>query len=160
MYWINVDFQKMLLDISPTFFRDENMKMFMDSMAIPLQNLADKTLYQMQHDSRVIYLEKVLNEYFEVPGYNFMNHVATRTIFIEDADGLEHNWMFNSNEFAEDLIIYNSDESDTQWLDVSPGNYYHFIVNIPTSLAFDELKTRALIDYYKLAGKKYIIQTY
>jgi hypothetical protein len=36
--------------------------------------------------------------------------------------------------------------------------YNDFVVYVPTTLTFDEIKLRALIDYYKLAGKKYTIE--
>lgn len=35
-----------------------------------------------------------------------------------------------------------------------------FVVNIPTSLVFDELRLRALVDYYRLASRLYIIVLY
>jgi hypothetical protein len=37
---------------------------------------------------------------------------------------------------------------------------YDFIVMVPISVTFDINEMKALINYYKLAGKRYIIQTY
>ena len=111
----------------------------------------------MQHNSSVIYLEKVLNEHFEVDGYDVLDHVGTRTIYISDAPAKERDYIWQKEEPE---TMWLDVVGEDEWIDVSPEVYYHFIVNIPTAISFDELQLRALIDYYKLAGKKYIIKTY
>lgn len=37
---------------------------------------------------------------------------------------------------------------------------YNFIVKVPSALVYNEISMRAIIDYYRLAGKKYKIETY
>lgn len=37
---------------------------------------------------------------------------------------------------------------------------FNFIVKVPASLTFDSTSMRAIIDYYRLAGKRYKIETY
>jgi hypothetical protein len=163
MNWIEIDFNKTFSELSPTFFRGENFESFSKSFGSPLQTLADSTLYFMQHDSRVIYLEKVLNELLEVPGYDSMNHLATRKVFISDAPAKERDYLFLNDEpevmwlYAEGEVIV---EDDQEYLDVTPNIYYHFIINIESTITFDEATLRPKIDEYKLAGKQYIITTY
>ena len=153
MYWISTNFKQQFLDLSPTFFRGERFEAFLGAFAKPLQTLADKTLYQMQHDSRVIYLEKVLNEYFEVPTYNASSHIATRQIYIEDAPQVPKTYIYQPEELQP---IYLGEI----FLDKDNEITADFIINIPVAISFDEPRLRALIDFYKLSGKKHIIQTY
>lgn len=37
---------------------------------------------------------------------------------------------------------------------------YNFIVKVPSALVYNDISMRAIIDYYKLAGKKYKIEKY
>lgn len=163
MNWIEIDFSKTFLELSPTFFRGENFESFNKAYAKGLQSLSDSTLYFMQHDSRVIYLEKALNEFLEVPGYDPMNHLLTRKVYITDAPAKERDYLFLNNE-PEVIWLYAEGETipeeDQEYLDVTPNIYYHFIINISNAITFDEATLRPKIDEYKLAGKQYIITTY
>lgn len=153
MNWISIDFHQTFTDLSPTFFRGVNFEAFSKAFAKPLQSLSEKTLYQMQHDSRVIYLEKLLNEYFEISTYNPSSHLATRQIYIEDAPQVPKTYIYQPEELQPLYLgqVYLDRENEIS---------ADFIVKIPLSISFDEPRLRALIDFYKLSGKKYIIQTY
>ena len=154
MFWISTDFKQQLLDLSPTFFRGERFEAFLGSFAKPLQTLADTTLYQMQHDSRVIYLEKLLNEYLEVSTYNPNSHIATRQVYIEDAPQAPKNYIYQPEESSPVYL-------GTVYLDREvEQDQYQFIIKIPASISFNEARLRALVDFYKLSGKRYLIETY
>ncbi|MBS1535303.1 MAG: hypothetical protein JST78_09515 [Bacteroidetes bacterium] len=151
MIWHQVDFNKLVSDVS--FFRKTIQLKLLRSLVKPLTTLSNTTLYQMQHDSRVIYLEKVLNEYLEVEDYNPINHLATRRVIIEDG-------TFNGP-----LYIYQTSENKpvylgTKYLDRDTGNTYQFVIKIPSDISFDEARLRAVVDFYKLAGKQYSIEIY
>lgn len=152
MIWRLVKFDRLNKLLLPTFFRKVRILSFLNAIAKAFQALADKILYEMQHDSRVIYLEKMLNEYFEVSEYNPMSHIATRQIYIVDAPQLAKAYVYQP---AENSPLY----LGTAYLDRNTIGY-QFIVKIPVAITFDELKVRAKIDFYKLAGKQYIIETY
>ena len=153
MLWISTDFKQQLLDLSPTFFRGERFEAFLGSFAKPLQTLADTTLYQMQHDSTVIYLEKVLNEYLQIATYNASSHIATRQVYIIDRPQAPKTYIYRTEE---NQPVY----LGTIYLDRDNPITADFIIKIPISVSFDELKLRAIVNFYKLAGKKYIIETY
>lgn len=154
MNWLSIDFKETILQLSHTSFRSERFEAFASAFSKPLQTLANKTLYEMQHDSRVINLEKMLNEHFQVPTYNPNSHISTRRIYIVDSAQIAQNYIYQPEE---NQPIY----LGTVYLDGdSASNNYDFIVKIPIDIEFNELRTRALIDFYKLAGKKYIIETY
>lgn len=153
MNWLSIDFKQTFVDLSPTFFRDVRFDFFNSAFAAPLQSLADKTLYEMQHDSRVIYLEKVLNEYFEIETYNPNSHIATRQIYIIDTPKAPKTYIFQTEE---NQPVY----LGTVYLDREQEFNADFIIKVPEAIAFDEPKLRAMVNFYKLAGKKYLIQTY
>ena len=154
MYWISANFKQQFLDLSPTFFRGERFEAFLGVFAKPLQTLADTTLYQMQHDSTVIYLEKVLNEYLQIATYNPLSHLATRQVYIEDAPQAIKNYIYQPEENSPVYLgtVYLDREVDL--------DQYHFIIKIPVSISFNEARLRAIVDFYKLAGKRYLIETY
>lgn len=134
---------------------------FLGAIVAPLQLIHEETLYKMQHDGRKIYLEKVLNEKFEVAGYDHQDHEATKKIYIEDipetAKLYIHLDLESEVEFMED-----ADSDDDLFLDADAENVvsYSFIVFVPDSYGLNQLKVRALVDSYRYIGKKYIIQTY
>lgn len=153
MQWISVNYFKIMMEVSPSFFYGEAFQTLNLAIAKPIQTLADKILYQMQHDSRVIYLEKVLNEYFEIATYNPNSHEATRKIYIVDVAAVPETYIFQPEE---NKPVY----LGSVYLDRETASNFQFIVKIPNEITYDEARLRALIDYYKLAGKRYIIETY
>lgn len=157
MRWQTINFSVLVEQVVPTRLRKVKTLSWLKALIKPLQNISDRTLYQMQHDSRVIYLEKVLNEYFAIADYDFLDHVATRKIYISDANAIERDYIFQP---LEDEVMYLDVEDEEEYLDVSPEVYYHFIVNIPNTIVIDEPKLRAEIDFYRLAGKKYNFNFY
>ena len=153
MYWISNNFKQQLLDLSPSFFRGERFEAFFEAFAKPLQTLADTTLYQMQHDSTVIYLEKVLNEYLQIATYNPNSHLATRQVYIIDTAQAPKTYIYQTGE-NQPLYL------GSVYLDREATTAADFVIKIPTTVSFDELKLKAIVNFYKLAGKKYIIETY
>jgi hypothetical protein len=154
MIWQLIDFFKLVVLCLPGKKRLPRFIQWLQALITPLATLYEVTLYKMQHDTRVIYLEKMLNEYFEVPGYDPMNHEITKTIYIEDTQEPDTIYIFQPEE-DEPLYL------GTQYLTTGGmGSSYQFIVNIPVAYPFVEGQLRALINYYKLAGKRYLIQTY
>lgn len=159
MNWYNVQTLSLLNGLLPSLIRGQEFTALNEVMAAPIQELADELLYKMQHDSTVISLEKVLNEFQEVIGYDPSNHVATRQIYIEDGPVIERDWLFQENENQPKFWFLES-ENQPDFLDVFPAEYYHFIVWVPMGMVIQTEKFRAVLDYYKLAGKKYKIQKY
>ena len=153
MIWQTIDFKKLADHLLLGFLRKLDFQGLINSLLFSLNLIYEDNLYKMQHNSQVINLEKMLNEYFQVVGYDHQDHENTKTVFISDA------------EQAERYYLYQPDEEQPLYIGlIYVGGIvnvnYRFIVNIPNSYVFVEQKLRAEIDYYKLAGKKYIIQTY
>lgn len=154
MIWQTVDFKKLAFYALAPMFRKIRRVSILWSILAPLEIISREILYKMQHNSQVVYLEKMLNEYFSVPGYDNQLHESTKTVYIGDVPQAPKYYFYQP---ADNQPLYMG------LLYVGGGtgpNNYKFIVNVPVGYAFVEEKLRAEINYYKLAGKKYIIQTY
>ncbi len=162
MFWSTANFNELVKQLMPSFLRKERHIALIQSFVKPVQRLHDETLYQMQHDGRTIYLEKVLNEWFEVVGYDPQNHETTKLVYIDDT--IEEDKLYIHQDL-ETEVIFLEDEPDNEddiFLDGTNENdvAFSFIIFIPDTFVFDELKVRAVVDFYRYIGKKYSIQTY
>ncbi len=157
--WQTVNYNVLIQLLSPTFLRKKRMAAFLISVIKPLDTLYESTLYKMQHTCQVISLEKMLNEHFAVSGYDAKNHENTKVITITDEYFPHENYIYTQGENTPSVDYDNTN----LWLDedaifLEDGvQHFDFAVNIPATIPFIEAKLRAIIDYYKLAGKKYRI---
>lgn len=132
----------------------------MKAVVVPLEILRNDTLYKMQHTCQVIYLEKMLNEWFDVATYDHQNHEATKVIKIKDEFHEPENYVFLDGENEPSL----ENDNVNKWLDedniwmVDEVVYYDFVVQIPSSYTFVLEQLTTVIEYYKLASKKYRIE--
>lgn len=110
----------------------------------------EDTLYKLGHNSQVCYLRGMLNDSFdrtlrriEVLDYNFAS-----TVF-----------LYADSENRDEII----DDNSPLFLDADDAGV-DFVVVLPSGLftkgnyATELARMRALINYYKLAGKQYTIQ--
>ena len=156
MTWQLFNINKLIQLLLPTFLRRTKLIAFLETIATPIDTLYHDTLYKMQHDCRVIYLEKVLNENFTT-GYNSMFHLSTRKIYIEDGPEVIRVYIFQNDE---NKPLFLDVEGQQVYLDKPNEVFYNFIIKVPESLVYDSAKFKEIVDYYRLAGKKYTVQTY
>jgi hypothetical protein len=157
--WQTINFSVLIQLLLPTFLRKNKMIAFLEANIKPLDDLYKKTLYDMQHTCQVISLEKVLNEYFMVANYNPNDHENTKVITITDEYYPPENYIYTQAESTKSVDYDNTDlwlDEDNIFLE-DDLPHFDFVVNIPASITFVEAQLRAIIDYYKLAGKKYRI---
>ena len=122
--------------------------------------------YKLQHNGQVIYLEKVLNEYYGIAGYDHQDHQATKSIYIGVGENLFPTYLFKEIE-NNPVHIYTQAEIDadpslaTYLYTQSEIDFAHadFTVLVPVSLIYIEAELRAVIDYY-INTKIYKIKTY
>ncbi|MBA4133339.1 MAG: hypothetical protein C0525_01310 [Flavobacterium sp.] len=163
MFWSTVNIEVLSKQFLPTFFRKAQATAHNEAFLSPLQKLADDTLYKMQHNGTKIYLEKMLNEAYNVPGYDNQDHEGTKLIYIDDI------------EQEEKLFIWQNEEEGTSFLedDDDPNEDDVFLVDeegeagsaswtifMPDTISFQELTLRALVDSYRYIGKKYNVEIY
>jgi len=116
------------------------------------KTMRTKQLYILSHNGQVCYMQGALNDAFDI---------AERRIYIRDAGGVQigliHTDEDQEPEVLQDdtggaMIIHNDSAYD--------GGAYDFIVVLPFELTQSKMyELRALVDLYKLTGKRYDVIT-
>ena len=106
----------------------------------------NQNLYNLAHNGQVCYLRKALNDRFDI---------AQRRIKIIDGNKYKREYIYTDGEQKPRFLgtMYLRDDADYSDTGVD------FIVLIPAGLNYNDYEMRALIDFYKLASKRYKIQT-
>ena len=150
MYNLNID--KLLVLLTPTFLRKPKLVAWLRTLAMPLNKLLDdfkvhreRDLYNLTHNSQVCYLRKALNDEFDP---------QLRRIKIEDGTRNIRRYIYQRNVnrplYLGRMFLY------------LQGNYIDggvdFVVVLPRGLEYDKYKLEALVNFYKLAGKRWTIR--
>jgi len=150
MYNLNID--KLLVLLTPTFLRKPKLVAWLRTLAMPLNKLLDdfkahreRDLYNLTHNSQVCYLRKALNDEFDS---------QLRRIKIEDGTRNIRRYIYQRNVnrplYLGRMFLY------------LRGNYIDggvdFVVVLPRDLEYDKYKLEALVNFYKLAGKRWTIR--
>jgi hypothetical protein len=163
MFWQTVNFFVLVEQLLPTFLRKNRMILFLSAIVTPLVKIYENTLYKMQHDGRTIYLEKMLNEHFEVVGYDYYNHETTKLVYIDDIPEPDKLYIFQDEEDGVSFLEDDGDDNDEDiFLDNDTEGVvsYSWVIFVPDTFVFQEYQLRALVDTYRYFGKKYKIETY
>lgn len=118
-----------------------------------------KTEYEIQFNAQTLSIEARLNQ-----EYNLL----TGTIYIETVSSIEDAvytfWLSENQQpvYTSWLSEMTIDPLYVRWLSEPPlaGIGIEFIVWVPSTLNFDRDVMKAIINLYKLAGKRYAIQSY
>jgi hypothetical protein len=150
MYNFNID--KLLVLLTPTFLRKRKLVAWLRTLAMPLNKLLDdfkvhreRDLYNLTHNSQVCYLRKALNDEFDP---------QLKRIKIEDGTRNIRRYIYQRNInrplYLGRMFLY------------LRGNYIDggvdFVVVLPRGLEYDKYKLEALVNFYKLAGKRWTIR--
>ena len=150
MYNLNID--KLLVLLTPTFLRKPKLVAWLRTLAMPLNKLLDdfkvhreRDLYNLTHNSQVCYLRKALNDEFDP---------QLRRIKIEDGTRNIRRYIYQRNVnrplYLGRMFLY------------LRGNYIDggvdIVVVLPRGLEYDKYKLEALVNFYKLAGKRWTIR--
>lgn len=152
------------LGLLPPVLRGEKLQAIVKALIKPLQTLNDEfviyindTFYLISFTGQVIYLEKVLNDLYDS---------SLRRIYIQNGTllGLPP-YIYNVVENRE-RYIYRKNETNPNQLYLRNIQEYtssnDFIVFVPSGINTPQLETqiKAIVNRYKLAGKRYSIQTF
>jgi hypothetical protein len=150
----SIDFSKVILWLLPHFLRRPRLFSYLSALSQPVCKLYDEfhlfrddNLYRLSHTGQVFSLENVLNDKFDA---------AERRIYITDGTTRRRTYLFTRIEVQPEYIgkinLHNrGDYADTG---------VDFIVWIPLSVYVsneDTSEAKALVNFYKLAGKRYKI---
>ena len=149
MYNLNID--KLLILLTPTFLRKPKLVAWLRMLATPLlkvlyefQRARQADLYNLAHNSQVCYLRKALNDEFDD---------EQRRIRIEDGKQKQRLCIYprsaNKPLYLGKLFLYQRGDYIDGGVD--------FIVVLPKDLTYDKYKLEALVNFYKLAGKRWQI---
>jgi hypothetical protein len=128
-----------------------------------LLTFRDEKLNQLLYNGQVIYLQRILNIRFNSgnPG-----------IYITDAVEIDELVIYRRSENKQPVYIYTRAELDITDPAYDPDavstymytraeyqSGYDFKVKVPAAITFDQNEMKAVIDSYRLAGKRYQIVT-
>ena len=101
----------------------------------------------------MIYIEKVLNDRF---------FLKNREIYITDIAGKESYLYHRREEQIPSYLHKRSEGAEIKYIQQrGEGNYSgNYMVNIPSFLSAYEGEIKNLIDYYKPAGRTYVLKIY
>ena len=150
MYNLNID--KLLVLLTPTFLRKPKLIAWLRTLAMPLNKLLDdfkvhreRDLYYLAHNSQVCYLRKALNDEFDP---------QLRRIKIEDGRQNQRLYIYprsaNRPLYIGKVFLYQRGSYIDGGVD--------FVVVLPHGLEYDRYKLEALVNFYKLAGKRWTIE--
>lgn len=149
--WYNVDLSKLSQLLTPTFLRMPTLTAWVKCLNYPLEKVVDdfnfnrnQNLYNLAHNGQKCYLRKALNDRFDV---------SNRRITIDDGNRYERQYIYTDGERKPKFlgVMYLYDDADYSDTGVD------FIVNVPNNLTYNNYEMTALIDFYKLASKRYKI---
>ena len=163
MFWSTIDIDKLSKEFLPTYFRAKQAVCHNEAFLSPLQTIADQTLYKMQHNGTKIYLEKMLNESYSVPGYDNQDHEGTKLIYIDDIAQEDKLYIWQNEETDSSFLEDDDDpnEDDVFLVDEESGaSFASWTIFMPDTITFQEITLRALVDSYRYIGKKYNIEIY
>lgn len=150
--WYNININKLTALLTPTFLRKERHLAWLRALHYPLNGLADRfnfnrneNLYNLAHNGQVCYLRKVLNDRFDV---------SQRRIEIADGNRYKRPYIYTDGERKPKFLgtMYLRDDADYG------DTGLDFLVLVPSDLKYNSYEMRALVDFYKLASKRYKIQ--
>lgn len=162
----SVNFSVLGKQLLPVRLRNSKMLAWIRSLLKPVEELYNifkgnrtSNLYQLAHNSQVVYLQAALNDVFDT---------VNRNIIVDDG------------AFEDPLFVYQPLEDEPLWLGLvaESGTTYPnpqwlytdiettlmgncFVVKVPVAVSFDMAHMRAAVDKYRLAGKcTYSVITY
>jgi len=158
----NINYDRLIQLLLPVHLRGQRMILFLKAMIRPLLTLyydfiayRTTTLRTISHTGQVMYLEQLLNDLY-----------SPNARGIEIIDSTDSHWapvIFNYAEGQIPVYLYNNNESETPVTLYNQTEYNYindFIVRVPNGIVASGEDMRAIIDHYRQAGKRYILQYY
>ncbi|MBU2526152.1 MAG: hypothetical protein KKC03_06095 [Bacteroidetes bacterium] len=152
--WYEVDFAKLYLNWLPTFLRQPLWAILFRALAAPLVGLhgdwllfRSVNLYKLAHNGQVPFFEKALNDSLDP---------SDRRIRIIDGSRFGRLYIYTKGEqkplhLGTAYLRPASDFADTG---------VDFVVLVPTKVADEQMPLlQSLIEFYKIASKRYKIET-
>lgn len=149
--WFNANWKRIAILLTPTLLRWKLMNAwlsfllsFIESVHYDWLQYRKANIYNLAHNSQKCYLRGALNDRFD-------NQL--RRIRIDDGNSFKRQYIYTDAEekprYLGTMFLYDdSDYADTG---------VDFIVIVPADLQYSVFEMKALIDFYRLASKRYKI---
>lgn len=151
--WFAINWSRLSILLTPTFLRESIMDAWVKLLVSGVGDVhyawlqfRTANIYNLAHNSQKCYLRGALNDRFD-------NQL--RRIRIDDGNAFKRKYIYTDAEekpkFLGTMFLYDdSDYADTG---------VDFIVVVPAGLMYSIYEMKALIDFYRLASKRYKIVT-
>lgn len=161
MGYYDIDYDVLVEQSIPTMLRNSLMKAWLKCLVQPVRWLYAKfqtnraaNRYDLAHNGQVCKLEAVLNDMFDN---------TLRRIYIGDGPWIDPEFIYLRTELKDEYLATTAElpvidyDAPMYLYTVAETSikYLQFIVYYPTGLVFDIERMKALINKYRLAGKKY-----
>lgn len=151
--WYKIDWNKFIILSLPTFLRNSRMGSLLGLFSAEMNNIhytweeyRKDNIYKLNHNSQVCYLRKALNDRFDP---------VNRRIVITGSHRYKQQYIYTEVEKKDKYLGTLYLRQDVDFAD----NGVDFLVLAPSELLdADNYEMKALIDYYKLASKRYKIE--
>lgn len=150
--WYNLDIKKLTILLTPTFLRKERFLAWLRVLNFPLIEIVDKfnfnrneNIYNLAHNGQVCYLRGALNDRFDP---------SQRRIKITDGNRYKREYIYTLGEQKPRYLGKMYLRQNTDYSDIGVD----FIVLIPNGLQHNAYEMKALVEFYKLASKRYKIE--
>ena len=172
MIFKSVNFRLIASKLVPTFIRSESVLALVYSAVAGVQYVnslfviyAADIRRKLRTNGQTIYLELYLNTFFSIqydPATRAADIIAGNIIYIQDGANIDREFIFRRSEIKAPLYIRLRSEAAPLYLrrisEEAPKQ--DFILNIPAAVTYYEPAVRALVDEFRIAGKRYILQSY
>ncbi|AZA90911.1 Uncharacterised protein [Chryseobacterium nakagawai] len=148
--WYNLNAQTLAMRLLPTFLRKERLTALLTlatSEIIDLNNslviYRSTSIVKVKHNGQVCKLRKILNDTFDYQRrIRIVDGLLKKPVYIYTDGEHKPKWIGK-------MFIYTDEETDRTKID--------FTVVIPAELKNYKIEIKALVDFYKLASKRYKI---
>lgn len=150
--WYKLNVKKLGVLLLPTFLRKPIVLAYLEVVLHPIAKIYDKwimlrtqNLYNLAHNGQICYFRKALNDTLDP---------SERRIYIDDGNKFRRQYIYtpveNKTRYLGKMNLYQS----TDYADTGVD----FIVFSPLEIIINQIhELTALIEFYKLAGKRYKI---
>lgn len=152
--WYKVDYNKLAILLLPTILRKPRTIAFVHSLVFPISELHYSwsqfrayNLYKVEHNGQVCKFRKALNDRFDQ---------TERRIYITDGNKFKREYLYTTAEnrpkYLGVIYLHQTDDYADTGVD--------FIVHVPAAIVSGQFfELVALIEFYKLGGKRYKIES-
>lgn len=156
--WYNLDIYKFAQHLIPPSLRLSRLTAFINILLYPFylvlqafKIFRNNSLKKLNINGQVIYIEKALNDAFEL---------KNGEIYLSDTDEVIGGVLYK--DASQTMAVYASGEANVTYVmaDNEGKHDGDYIVNVPSFLKTELESIKTIVEYNKPAGRSYVIKIY